>query len=89
MSKTYTKGNIVVEEIKVGDMHYEYEYNCCIKTTVVTLPVRADSGKWTWTAKTESGVEINYAVMEGYSHYAPNLYDYEAYKNVTYLSLNI
>jgi len=25
--KTYTKGNVIVEEIKVGDIHYEYEMN--------------------------------------------------------------
>jgi hypothetical protein len=29
--KTYTKGNIIVEDIKVGDIHYEFEYSLGIK----------------------------------------------------------
>jgi len=36
--KTYTKGNVIVEEIKVGDIHYEYELGVGIKCEVTTLP---------------------------------------------------
>ena len=80
MGKTLTKGNIVVEDIKIGDVQYEYEYGVGIKSTVITLPVRDDDGYWTWKNKQESGSIINYGVREGFSHYAPNLYDYEAYQ---------
>ena len=81
MKKTYTKGNIIVEDIKVGDIHYEYEYNCGRKCKVLTLPVRDDSGYWTWTSENlNTGKILNYGVREGYSHYAPNLYDCEAYQ---------
>ena len=76
---TYTKGNVIVENIKIGDIHYEYEYGVGIKSKVLTLPVRSDEGYWTWTSETISnGKPIKYGVSEKYSHYGPNLYDYEA-----------
>lgn len=31
---TYTKGNVIVEKIKIGDIHYEYEYGIGIKSEV-------------------------------------------------------
>ncbi len=80
MSKTYTKGNVIVEDIKVGDTHYEFEYNMCIKSEVISLPTRDEDGLWEWQSKRSNGQIINYAVSEGHSHYGPNLYDYEAYK---------
>lgn len=76
---TRTKGDVIVEEIKIGDIHYEFEYGFCIKSEVTSLPVRNESGLWEWTSKTESGGIINYAISEGFSHYGPNLYTYEAY----------
>jgi hypothetical protein len=80
MSKTYTKGNVIVEEIKVGDIHYEYDLGLGIKVEVLTLPQRSEDGYWTWQSKQIStGREITYGVREGFSHYAPNLYDHEAY----------
>jgi len=83
MSKTFTKGGVIVEEIKVGDIQYEYGYGACIKVEVLTLPKRDDDGLWEWESKSvTSGGKIHYAVHEKYTHYGPNLYDYEAYKNV-------
>jgi len=76
---THTKGNIIIENIKVGDIHYEYEYGCGIKVEVLTLPVR-EGDYWSWKSKCIStGEEIDYGVTAGLSHYGPNLYDYEAY----------
>ena len=78
---TQTKGNVIVENIKVGDIHYKFEYGMGIKCEVITLPTRDDSGFWTWKSKnllTEK--EISYGVREGMTHYSPNLYDYEAQK---------
>lgn len=77
---THTKGNVIVENIKIGDIQYEYEYGCGIKSTVISLPVRDEDGLWTWQNKTDKGEIINYAVAEKYSHYSPNLYTYEAYQ---------
>lgn len=77
---TNTKGNVIVENIKIGDIHYEYFMGMCSKTIVKTLPVRDEEGYWTWKSEKEDTKEIvNYGVAEGYAHYAPNLYDYEAY----------
>lgn len=77
---THTKGNVIVENIKVGDIHYEYELGVGIKVRVLTLPVRNDEGEWYWDAEQVStGKIINYMVNEKYSHYSANLYDYEAY----------
>ncbi len=79
--KTYTKGDVIVEDIKIGDKHFEFEMGLGIKCEVITLPVRDNEGLWTWKSKNlNTGKEINYAVREGYSHYGPNLYTYEAYK---------
>jgi len=76
---TYTKGNIIVENIKIGDIHYEYHYNIGIKVEVISKPIKNDN-KWSWQSKQIStGEIINYLVTEGLSHYGPNLYDYEAY----------
>ena len=77
---THTKGNVIVENIKIGDIHYEYDYGVGIKVEVTSLPVRDDTGYWTWESKQIStGKIISYGMREGFSHYAPNLYDYEAY----------
>jgi hypothetical protein len=78
---TMTKGNIIVEDIKICDIHYEFEYGVGIKCEVITLPVRDDEGLWTWKSKNLNNDNvIGYAVQEGLEHYSSNLYDYEAYK---------
>jgi hypothetical protein len=78
---THTKGNIIVEEIKIGDTHYEFEYGMCIETKVLTLPVRDDEGYWSWKSVSVKNEKIiDYGVHEKYSHYAPNLYDCIAYE---------
>lgn len=77
---TRTRGNVIVEDIKIGDIHYEFGYGCGIKCEVITLPVRDEKGYWTWKSKNvNSGKEIEYGVTDGMSHYSSKLYDYEAY----------
>jgi len=78
---THTKGNIIVENIKVGDIHYEFEYGCGIEVEVLTTPTKdGESGLWEWVSKSvKTGKIVNYAVHEDYAHYGPNLYDYKAY----------
>lgn len=81
---TRTNGNVIIENIKIGDNHYEYEGHYCIKSQVISLPICEDQedGKyWTWQSKTEDGSIINYGIHEKYYHYGPKLYDYPAYKN--------
>lgn len=86
MGLTRTKGNVIVEEIRVGDIHYEFKYGFCIKSEVLTLPEHDGNGYWKWKSKrVNTGEEITYGVREGMSHYAPNLYSYEAYSGCKYI----
>lgn len=81
MSDVFTKGDVIVNKIKIGDIHYEFEGNLVCKSEVLTIPERDDKGYWTWKSKNLlSGNEINYGIDEKYSHYGPKLYTYEAYK---------
>jgi len=84
MSKTHTKGNVIVEDIKVGDIHYEYEMGLGIKCEVISKPILNSDKQWEWQSKNcNNGTIIDYLVDPKYSHYSSNLYDYEAY-NVKY-----
>lgn len=86
MKKTHTRGNVIVEDIKVGDVHYEYEFNFCIKVMVKTEPALNEHGQWEWTSETvKTGKEVEYLVDPKYAHYSSKLYDYEAYSNITQL----
>lgn len=77
--KTRTRGNVIVDDIKVGDIHYEFEYGFGIKVEVLTLPV-LEGNVWTWTAKNiNTGKVVDYLVNKQHPHYGPNLYDHEAY----------
>jgi hypothetical protein len=83
---TRTKGNVIIEDIKVGDIHYEYELGLGIKCEVLTKPTLTKDGNWIWKSKNlNSGQEINYFVNPKYPHYSVNLYDYEAYKVKNYV----
>lgn len=89
VKRTRTKGNVIVENIKIDDVHYEYEMGLGIKCKVITLPVsedRDDDIYWTWTSENlTSGEIITYGVSDKYPHYSSNLYDYEAYKVDKYI----
>ena len=83
---TRTKGNVIVENIKIGDIHYEYDLGVGIKSEVITKPKKNKEGNWIWKSKNvNSGEEINYLVNPKYPHYSVNLYDYEAYKVKSYV----
>ena len=85
MSKTFTKGNIIVEDIKIGDIHYEFGYGTGIKVEVTSKPKWDEKNEgWEWDSKVIStGKTINCFVNPKYSHYGPNLYDYIAYAGGT------
>lgn len=79
-NRTHTKGNVIVEDIKIGDIHYEFDLGMGIEVQVITLPKLNNSGQWEWKSKSVSnGKEINYLVDPKYTHYSPNLYNYKAY----------
>jgi hypothetical protein len=83
---THTKGNVIVEEIKIGDIHYEYELGIGIECEVVTKPKLDEDGNWVWRSKNvKSGNDIEYLVNPKYTHYSANLYDYKAYTVKTYI----
>lgn len=77
-----TKGGIIVEEIQVGDIHYEFEYGCGLECKVLTKPVKDENNQWRWESENvrKPGHIIKYLITEGYGHYGPNLYSYKAYR---------
>lgn len=86
--KTKTRGNVIVENIKVGDIHYEYDLGLGIKCEVITLP-KLKEGMWSWQSKNVNTEEIiDYSISdvnsENYSfsqQFGVKLFDYEAYKH--------
>lgn len=57
-----------------------------IKCEVITEPKQDEDGNWCWKSKNvNSDRVIDYVVNPNYSHYSSKLYDYEAYKGVTYI----
>ncbi len=83
---TRTNGNIIVEEIKIGDIHYEFEHGFCVKSKVLTLPTKNQEGNWIWTSENvNSGKVMEYMVNPNYPHYSVNLYDFEAYMGMKYV----
>ncbi len=93
MSKTYTKGDVIVEDIKLGDIQYEFDYGLGIKSEVIELPTfmpditpeAEGDGMWTWKNKcVHTGEIITYGVRPKYSHYGPRVYTTEAYWGCRY-----
>ena len=85
-NRTYTKGDVIVEEIRVGDTHYEIEHMLGLEVEVVTLPKRSESGAWYWDSKHKAtGRIIHYIVHPDYNHYAPKLYTFKAYEGIRYV----
>lgn len=41
--KTHTGGDIIVEEIKVGDIQWEIDYDLALKVEVLSLPQLKDN----------------------------------------------
>ncbi len=85
--KTKTRGNIIVEEIKVGDTHYEYEMGMGLECKVMTPP-KLEDGMWQWRSKNvNTGDWIDYGVADVNSdnykfnaQFGLKLYDYKAYQ---------
>ena len=81
-SRTSTRGNVIVEDIKVGDIHWEYSGGSGIKVEVITKP-EFDGDIWSWKSKIIEGGTLGYVIDFGvhpnYPHYSSKLYDYEAY----------
>jgi len=83
MEKTRTKGNVIAEDIELGQTLYEFDYGFGIETVVLTKPILNEHRQWVWKAENvRTGEIIDYLVTPGMSHYGPNLYDYIAYSGV-------
>lgn len=96
-NKTYTKGDVVVEDIKIGDIQYEYSYGIELVSEVIELPVKSEGHEgrpyWKWKNKLikkgeHDGEIIEYGVTKGLEHYGPNLYNYPAYMSIDELRGN-
>jgi len=87
MSKTLTRGNVIVEDIKIGDIHYEFDGRSCIKSKVAILPQMDEDGNWYWTSTNMKTLEnIEYGIgFQCPAHYSLKLYDYEAYIGCRYI----
>ena len=80
MKQVTTRGNVIVNEIKVGDIHYEYQYGYQTIVKVITAPEKDINGLWKWQSMVIETEEIvDYATHEDYPQYAPKIYTYEAY----------
>ena len=80
-----TGGNIIVNNIKVGDKHFEFQYGYGIRLEVLTLPKKKGKG-WAWSSKNlRTGATIEYFVNPAFAPSAPKLYDYEAQKVNTWI----
>lgn len=87
MEAIHTKGNVQVQKIKIGDVHYEFEMatGCFIKSEVLTLPTKNSDGNWIWKSKNLlTGDVIDYLVNPSFSReLAVNLFDYKAFEDGT------
>ena len=85
-TKTYTKGDVIVEDIRIGDIHYGYLYNFGVKLQVLTRPFINGDGNWEWKVRRISdGKILTYVVSTRYPHYSANLYTYKAYEVKHYI----
>ena len=86
MDKTRTKGNVIIEDIELGQTLYEFEYGTGIETIVISKPALNSEGQWEWKGENvRTGEIINYLITPGMSHYGPNLYDHIAYGGVEWV----
>ena len=58
MKRIYTKGNVEVQNIKIEDILYEYEYGMGIKSKVISLPKETLEGYWEWQNQVEGTGKI-------------------------------
>ena len=84
-----TRGDVIVNKIEVGDIHYEFEYNMCFKSEVIEKPTQDPDNPEIWSWKSRGIMDpkriVNYVVNSKYSHYSSKLYTYEAYSGCTYV----
>lgn len=78
-----TRGDVIIEEIKIGDIHYEFDYGCVCVSKVISKPVLKD-GVYSWESEnTLTGEVIKYAQNTKYPHYGLKLYTHMAYCGCT------
>lgn len=89
MEQIRTKGDVICDDIKIGDIHIENVYGQALKVQVITEPERFDNGgndAYKWQSKVVGGRRdnevIDYLVTSGFSHYGPELYHYQESKEI-------
>ena len=74
------------KNLKIGDTFWECGYRTNVEYTV-TDPPKVDTvyfedrevNQWAWKAISTDGNEIDFLITEGFEHYGPKLYYYQAY----------
>ena len=83
--KTRTKGNVIIQDIKKGDKHFEYQGNQGMRCEVLTQPKWVGDA-WEWKSKNlKTGKVIPYRIVHHHTDERPMLYDYPAFKQVKYI----
>lgn len=79
MEKSRCNG-IIFEDIKIGDIHYEFFYDKYVKVKVLTTPIfDSDSKCFSWKSiKINDNTEIDYTINIDYLN-SIKLYNYMAY----------
>lgn len=85
-NKLLTRGGIVIEDIKVGDIHYEFSGPFGIECRVSSKPELDNDGNWIWeSVNVRTNNKIKYFINPDYVHYSANLYDNIAYNVKTWI----
>lgn len=83
--KTRTKGNVIIQNIKKGDKHFEYQGNQGMKCEVLSIP-KWDGEAWEWKSKNlTTGRVTLYRIVHHHTDQRPMLYDYPAFQQVKYI----
>ena len=78
---TYTKGDFIPQNGKIGDIIYEFGYGMGVKCEIIDKKPEWDGTGWHWKCCNVYDKKdiINYYVSHKNSHYGPNVYTTEAY----------
>lgn len=89
MEVTRTRGDIIINDLKIGDIVWECEYGTCEAFEITTKPEVKDE-VWHWKARhCKTDKIIDYSMADANSEngkynsqFGLKLYSYEAYKQM-------
>lgn len=80
MMQVTKAGEVIVEFIEIGDVHYEFSGDVGCKMTVITEPTLNSAGNYMWESKSlKTGKIHKMMVNPQFPQYAPKLYTQQAY----------